>query len=402
MKESRIKALVLHSVYTDKLSYYNDWLDAFANHAEFDCDIVNIAAIGARRVIREHLSTCDAVVLLHSTNADHIVHLTSIADLLNMRRGTLLVFAGNECNLPNAPMRLKRAVFKEIAPDWIATQLLPEAGEYLFGDIPRRGIVSLPHALNPTAFSPKYGGTDRPIDIGARVHRYLPHLGDTDRNRINDKFTQLGCSGRLKVDISEQRFDRGGWADFLNRCKGTVSSEAGSWFLERDDESIETIAALATASRRGVTVSSNSFLVQQSFKLPSTIRHVIAMVAKRCGLGYSYQGLDEANLKRICETVFAGRERCPSYSKCISSRHFDAIGTKTCQIMLRGRFNDILEADRHYIALAKDFSNIDDVLRRFLDDKERLRIADEAYERVMAGHTYGHRMKSVADLLRSV
>ena len=81
------------------------------------------------------------------------------------------------------------------------------------------------------------------------------------------------------------------------------------------------------------------------------------------------------------------------YGKCISSRHFEAIGTKTCQIMFHGRFNDILEADQHYLALNQDFSNLEDVLVRFLDPTHRRAIVEEAYTYVMDTHTYAHRMR---------
>ena len=84
---------------------------------------------------------------------------------------------------------------------------------------------------------------------------------------------------------------------------------------------------------------------------------------------------------------------------CISSRHFDAIGTKTCQIMFRGRFNDILKADQHYVALNQDFSNLEDALARFLDPTHRRTMVEEAYSHVMDAHTYDHRMRLLYDIL---
>jgi hypothetical protein len=101
----------------------------------------------------------------------------------------------------------------------------------------------------------------------------------------------------------------------------------------------------------------------------------------------------------IFERFFKGLERPAHYAKCISSRHFDAVGTKTCQIMLRGRFNDILKADQHYLALEPDFSNIDDVLMQFRDPQRRQNVADAAFELVCAEHTYDRRVQQVYDLL---
>ena len=102
----------------------------------------------------------------------------------------------------------------------------------------------------------------------------------------------------------------------------------------------------------------------------------------------------------IHQRFFAGLKRPAVYGKCISSRHFEAIGTKTCQIMVRGRFNDILEADKHYLAIAEDFSDLDDALRRFSDLSVRRAIVEDAYAHVSASHTYAHRMWQVAGILR--
>ena len=58
---------------------------------------------------------------------------------------------------------------------------------------------------------------------------------------LADAFARLGAQGRLKVDISDTRLDRGGWSEFLNQCRGTIATELGSWFLERDDATVEAI-----------------------------------------------------------------------------------------------------------------------------------------------------------------
>jgi spore maturation protein CgeB len=63
--------------------------------------------------------------------------------------------------------------------------------------------------------------------------------------------------------------------------------------------------------------------------------------------------------------------------------------------MLKGRYNDILAADTHYLGIDSDFSNIDHVIRRFKDLAERHRIAESAYQHVMASHTYAHRVAAI-------
>jgi spore maturation protein CgeB len=81
----------------------------------------------------------------------------------------------------------------------------------------------------------------------------------------------------------------------------------------------------------------------------------------------------------------------------VSSRHFEAIGAKTCQILLEGAYNGLLEPDVHYISVQKDMSDLDAALERFADPGERRRVADEAYEHVLARHTYAHRVAQLLD-----
>jgi len=95
--------------------------------------------------------------------------------------------------------------------------------------------------------------------------------------------------------------------------------------------------------------------------------------------------------------LFFARYSNPVSGKAISSRHFEPVGTKTCQILLEGDYNGILQADRDYISLSKDYSNIDDVVRRFRDDGYRSELVDHALEHVLAEHTYTHRVNRVLD-----
>ena len=205
------------------------------------------------------------------------------------------------------------------------------------------------------------------------------------------------------ADIGSQRFDRADWANFLNRCKGTVSSEAGSWYLERDDETVEAIRRYVAEqlAGRGLVIRNDSLLRRLGHKLPWPVRAGLRHVLSRGPVRHESTVNEYLPFNEVFERFFRDRPRCPAYGKCISSRHFDAIGTKTVQIMFPGRFNDILEADRHYIALAPDFSNIQDVMERFRDPTYRQAMADRAYDDVMAEHTYEKRIAALYDVIAS-
>lgn len=398
----RLKTLLLAMLYEHRASYYDDWLDAFRTSPEFACEVVNI-----RRIDRKRLSSTvddyDAVVLLHNCTADTVDELVSLAPALADRRSSrVLAFVGNEYNSAFAPLSEKIAALRALRPDVIATQLLEEAGAYLYGDTGAR-VISLPHALNPAAFRPGPAHERRRIDIGVRSFRYPVSLGDDDRNRIIDFFAKNGPQLHLSIDIDQNtRFDRDDWASFLSDCRGTVSSEAGSWFLDRDDKLARDVHQHLSRFRRGwLEIGRRSAFRKLARGLPAAARDWLAQRLKS-GLvryeGFEPEGID---FKDVADLFFKTANKAPVYSKAISSRHFDAIGTKTCQIMLPGRYNDILRPHEHFILLESELQNVEEAVGKFRDLAERQAVVERAYEHVMSAHTHAHRMVTAAAALRA-
>lgn len=398
-RDSRMRILVGHAQYTNRLSYYDDWLDAFFGAPQFETLPFNIVGEAAGALPRL-LEDVDAVVLLHSTNGDTTMYMEPHIKALAHRKVPLLTFVGNEVNLPGSPIADKRKLFEVLKPEYIATQMPLDAGKYLFDDVARKGVVPIPHALNPSAYYPSMSANDRPLDVGARAARYLPHLGDDDRNRLLQWFADHGTSHGLKVEISDQRLDRKGWAAYLNQCKATVATEAGSWFLERDDAVVNAIRDYVLSSRsKGFVLRNDSSLRRWGHRLPWWMRSMARLAMRSGPIRHEALVNEKLDPKEIFDRFFAGRQRPSFYGKCISSRHFDAAGTKTCQIMFRGRFNDILVANEHYLALEPDFSNIAEVLAAFRDPAKRQQVTESAFDLVRSKHTYAHRMQQVYDLL---
>jgi hypothetical protein len=75
----------------------------------------------------------------------------------------------------------------------------------------------------------------------------------------------------------------------------------------------------------------------------------------------------------------------------ISARVFECALMRTPMVLLRGRYSDALQPDVHYIAIEKDYSNVDAVLRRLVDTEELERMADRAYEHLVASGAFGYR-----------
>ncbi len=394
-----MKTLLLTLQYPARASYYDDWRDAFVRAPQFDVTERNIFERDARDEVLRTIPGYDLIVVLHACTADSLLYVEPLVGALQARRGKLVSFVGNELNIPFSPLGEKIAWLRRVRPDLIATQLLEEAGVWLYAEVGAK-VISLPHALNPDAFGARTPQRERAIDIGARSFRYLAYLGDDERNRIYDYFAANRFG--LVLDFStEQRFDRAGWAAFLDRCKATIATEAGSWFLERDDATVLAIRdqVMRDSNGQGFVIRADSSLRGFAHRLPYRLKRLARYMLRRGPIRHEAVVAEDMDFAAIHARFFAGRSRAPVYSKCISSRHFDAVGTRTVQIMFPGRYNDILEADRHYLALQADFSNIEACLARFRDPVERERLADAAHAHVMAAHTYPHRVARLAAAL---
>ena len=75
----------------------------------------------------------------------------------------------------------------------------------------------------------------------------------------------------------------------------------------------------------------------------------------------------------------------------VSPRHFEAIATKTCQILVEGEYNGIFMPGRHYIALKRDFSNLDEVLEEIKDVNHTAQIAQTAYDEIFLNEKYSYK-----------
>lgn len=74
----------------------------------------------------------------------------------------------------------------------------------------------------------------------------------------------------------------------------------------------------------------------------------------------------------------------------ISPRHFEAVMTKTCQVLVEGYYNGVLEPNEHYIPLRRDFSNVDEVLEQIQDPELIGKIAERAYTDVVLSGRYSY------------
>jgi hypothetical protein len=395
VSESKLRTLLVWIHYPETLSYFTDWKDAFVRDPSIDVVSANLATPLGRRRLRQHAATSDLIVALHSVVGDSLAEIRRWGGPLDERRGPLVVFVSNEVSLPTQPIAAKLEVLRGLSPDYIGTQLPLTSGEWLYADIDSARVLPMPHALNPRVFRSEVSNAQRPVDIGFRGARYLPHVGDDDRNRIIDRFSSEQFHRGFTIDIrTNVSYGRRGWSAFLNRCKGTIGAESGAAYLRRDDE-------ILSRAEREYDIASHDLQLRARLRpihryLPRSVKNPLRRGADRL----AGRSTSPRAASRTMDALVPPDGAVSG--KCISSRHFDAIGTETCQILFPGRYNDLLEADRHYLRLEQDFSNLDDVLARFRDDATRLRLVREARAWALDTQTYRHRVDALLTEVRGL
>jgi hypothetical protein len=296
------------------------------------------------------IANYDLIVLLHSTNADSVLPLSLLESYFKARKGKLLVFVGNEyCLMPE-----KINFIKNTDADFIASQLPKDAAMWLYGDCTKSKVLLVPHALNSTAYSAYEDPDQRKIDIGFVGDRYSLAIGDIERTELIEYFATKDFRQQLNIDIRlgrKLRLSREKYVDFLNSIRVTIGAESGTYYLERTDK---------------------------------TQKRVEAFLSR----------YPKATFEEVNDRFFKDYSN-PVNGKAISSRHFEPIGTKTCQVLLEGKYNNILKPDVHYISLKKDYSNIKNVMGKFGDKVFTKKMTDNAHEYVMDSHTYDHRILDV-------
>ena len=334
-----------------RLSYVADWRDAFLGAPQLDVELCNInnlvhygrCLLGIRRY--------DLIVVSHAAAGDDMTVLMKSAHWFDRRRCPMVVFLGNEYDLLDDKIGFVRSVEAE----FLCSQLPLAAARYLYGDCGAARLVEMPHALNPSSYRP-LPEVARDTDIGFVGDIYWPFVGDRERTGLIEWFEENGKERGLRCEIRRQRLSREEWNRFLNRCRAIIGAESGTYYLNDRGRLLDRARA------------------------------------------YNLRENPAATFEEVYERFFRDVPRGVS-GKSISSRHFEPIGTRTCQILLEGEYNGILKADVHYIAVKKDLSNIDDAIARFRDESRRAGMAAETYDYIMSEHTYAHRVERLLGLV---
>ena len=344
----RIDAILKYK-YFETLGYINDWRDEINRAPELDVTECNILNLIHLYKIRRKIKYYDFIIILHSAFADCIDFLIKRSHWFHGRRGKLAAFISNEYEF----MDRKFTFLKEAGVDFIYSQLPDDTAKWLYASFSEAQVLFVAHALNPSIYYPG-NKKSRSVDIGFIGAQYPLWVGDTMRQDFIDKMVARCPDYDLTLDIRYKNIPRHEWAEFLRNSYGILGAEPGSFFLDK----------------KGV-------LIENARKYMD--RH------------------PDASLNELINEVYSCTDVEYISGKGISSRHFEPMGTKTCQILLEGRYCDLIKPGVHYLSVKPDFSNFSEVIKEFCDEERRREITEHAYEHVMNAHTYRHRIVNLVE-----
>lgn len=182
--------------------------------------------------------------------------------------------------------------------------------------------------------------TNREIDVGYRGRQLVPYMGKgaMEKTNIATEFARRAEGSGLTLDIEtkeRKRIYKDGWYQFVARCRAMLGVEAGVSIFDTED------------------------VVREGYETMVTENPTI-----------TFDELTDALLGKWEDNI---------YYRTISPRHFEAAAFRVCQILFVGKYSGAMQPMVHYIPLEKDFSNLDDVIKRFRDEKLRRELVENAH-----------------------
>jgi hypothetical protein len=192
----------------------------------------------------------------------------------------------------------------------------------------------------------------RSIDVGYRTRKMPYWLGALGHEKwfIAEEFQRRASSIDLKLDLSTKEGERlygDAWTNFVANCRAVIGVESGASIIDFDGQ-LE--------------------------------RRVEEYVANE----------PESSFEEVFKLFLAPYEGSLHLHQ-ISPRCFEAAALRTPMVLFEGAYSGVLEPERHFIPLKKDFSNFDDVLDKLRDHSYLQDMADRTYREVAQNDAYSYR-----------
>jgi hypothetical protein len=180
-----------------------------------------------------------------------------------------------------------------------------------------------------------------------------------EKSEIGAGFLEHVAGRDLRCDISSREDDRiygEHWYRFLASCRATLGTESGASIVDFDG---------------GLEALTKDYLARRPRATPVEIER---------DLTAPYEGAVVINTA--------------------SPRLFEAAAMRTAMILFRGSYGGVVEPERHYVPLEKDFSNMEEVVERLRDTAYLDELAGRAYDDLVASGRYS--LRTVAEELDAV
>ena len=190
---------------------------------------------------------------------------------------------------------------------------------------------------------------DRPIDIGYRG-RIVPFwLGAFGQEKvwIGERFLKHSLSYDLKCDIAWREEDRiygADWVKFIYSCKAILGTESGA-----------SIADFEGTLQKRV----DNYLLAHP----------------------------KADFSEVHQNILAPHEENAPI-RVISPRVFEGAALRSALVLFPGEYSNIIHPWKHYIPLAKDFSNVDEVVEKIKDLEFLNNMVENTYNDIIASGKY--------------
>lgn len=348
---ARLSVLLLCDDFKGHANTVLDHIGAFTSYSRHDVRLFNPRLVSDSKLL--DLDAFDAVILHYSIFVISENYLSPrFRDKVRRYRGLKVQFIQDEHRRVDQMTDMMRYLGIHVL-----FTLLP-AGEvrkvYSPERLPGVELVHqlagyVPESLQDVAAPPLEA---RPIDIGYRG-RTLPFwLGRVAQEKAWVGQGILAAAARYgwKCDIGWTERDRiygDQWTRFMGSCKATLGTESGASITDRDG-SIE---------RR--------------------TKHYLA-------------AHPDADFEQVFEAVLRPHEGNVRVNA-ISPRILEAVASRTALILFPGEYSGVIQPWVHYIPLAKDFSNLDEVDARLRDRAFLATMTETAHRDLIASGRYSYR-----------
>ena len=385
---------LIEARYDYQMSYLDNWRDAWCSAAD-KYKVINIANSQGLMEYQKESSNFDLIVVLHSVSSDSNLWLQKLSKVQVTSRPPMIMFVGNEFSSPFLSTEKRLDLISQISPDFIASQLPIDSAKWLYERVGSKVIAAPP---GMPLLSTKNRSTARDIDLGFRGFRYPWYLMDDERNNVVDQVISIFKNQNLVVDAShEKRLNSSEWFDFLSRSRFTVSSEAGSKYIFRDDKIWNPVKEYFATEKKFSALENDVRGLNLLRRLPSPLKSILKKFLSYLGLNQgSLYKPDSKELEILISLVDLEKYESRN-GKCISSRHFDAIAAGTWQILSPGEYSNIIFPKLHYTEFSVNNYNQIQELIKSETARKFLHLAN--FETLYVNNSYTAR---VAQILKQV